>query len=562
MEPLRVFVGWDSREDIAYQVCKQSILDTCSVPVEIIPLKQRELRKKGLYSRTVDKLASTEFTFTRFLVPHLADYKGWALFIDCDFVAKDDIKKLFDQADDQYAVMCAHHDYTPKEGVKMDGKKQTVYPRKNWSSCILFNCEHKENAKLNVSLVNHPNTTGAYLHRFSWLRDNLIGQISHEWNWLVGWYKEPADGHPKMLHYTEGGPWFDDYKDCEYANEYYKIERKLNQKIIDEYRDKTVRPLQLTLPDSKKKLIDNLVKGLIDPDGLYFENNVKQTVKELDDMIRNKKKSGYKVVAIHPGDSFDLDKKQLIYDRLLEAFCHGSDGRLGDFEQELDNNIPLVIRGLGGNSQRAIKHCWETKRNFYALDTGYFGNERSKAKIWHRITKNHLQALKIIDRPTDRLRRHAWKYRKFTPGSKILICPPSNKVMGMFGQPSAEEWTQNVISELKKYTDRPIDIRLKPIRSERISTDTIEDALANDVHCLITYNSIAAAEALINGKPAITLGPNAASSLCGNSLSEVENLPTHDRETMTAFMAHLSYCQFTYNEMMDGTAWRILNEDV
>ena len=559
MQPLKIFVGYDPREDIAFQVCKQSILDTASVPVEIIPLKQRTLRKQRLYTRPVDPLASTEFTFTRFLVPHLTDYSGWALFIDCDFVALTDIKELFDQTNDKYAVMCAHHDYTPKEGLKMDGQTQTVYPRKNWSSCVLFNCSHIANTKLNLGLINNKNTTGAYLHRFSWLEDNQIGQISHEWNWLVGWYKEPKDGKPKMLHYTEGGPWFEQYQDCEYANEYYKIERKYQQQLIDKYTSKVTYPTQLTLNDSKKKLVDDLLKVLIDPIGQFYNVNADNVIREIDDMIKNKK--GYKVVAIHPGDAFDLDKKHLSYDRLLEGFCSGAHGRLGDFDQELDTSIPLVIRGLGGNSQKAINHCWDTGRNFYAIDTGYFGNERSKAKIWHRITKNNLQQLEIIERPTDRLSKHSWKYKKFIPGNKILICPPSDKVMKIFGQPPAEVWTEHVLTELKKYTDRPIEIRMKPIRSERISTDTIEDALADDVHCLITYNSIAAVEALVNGKPAITLGPNAASSLAGNDLSQVENLPVHDKDTMTAFMAHLSYCQFTHQEMLDGTAWRMLNGD-
>ena len=123
-EPLKIFVGWDSREDIAYQSCKQSIIDTASVGVDIVPLKQKILRREEVYWRKKDKLASTEFTFTRFLVPELQEFDGWALFIDCDFIALDDVKKLFDQADDKYAVMCAKHDYTPKQGTKMDGKKQ------------------------------------------------------------------------------------------------------------------------------------------------------------------------------------------------------------------------------------------------------------------------------------------------------------------------------------------------------------------------------------------------------------------------------------------------------
>jgi lipopolysaccharide biosynthesis glycosyltransferase len=225
INPLKIFVGWDSREDIAYQVCKQSILDHASVPVEVIPLKQKILRKQGTYWRDVDKLASTEFTFTRFLIPELMGFNGWALFIDCDFVFLDDIKNLFDQVNDTYAVMCAHHDYTPKEGTKMDGQQQTIYPRKNWSSMMLINCGHVSNKKLNRELVNNSRVTGAYLHRFSWLNDSEIGQISHEWNWLVGWYKQSVNGEPKALHYTEGGPWFKEYKDCEYASEWYNAER-------------------------------------------------------------------------------------------------------------------------------------------------------------------------------------------------------------------------------------------------------------------------------------------------------------------------------------------------
>lgn len=214
---MKVFVGWDSREDIAYQVCKHSIISR-NPDVEVIPIKQDEIRKRGLYTRPIDKLASTEFTFTRFLIPELCNYDGWALFIDCDIILTTDISELFAQADDKYAVMCVHHDYTPKEGVKMDGQKQTVYPRKNWSSVMLINCGHPDNRSITADVVNNPELTGAYFHRFSWLDDTKIGEISHEWNWLVGVYSEPADGSPKLIHYTEGGPWFDNYADCEYAD--------------------------------------------------------------------------------------------------------------------------------------------------------------------------------------------------------------------------------------------------------------------------------------------------------------------------------------------------------
>src|SRR6056300_44357 len=210
---MKVFVGWDSREDIAYQVCKHSILSK-QPDAEVLPLKQNELREQGLYWRDVDKLASTEFTFTRFLIPELAHYQGWALFMDSDMILTTDIQELFDQADDKYAVMCVQHDYTPKEGTKMDGQVQTVYPRKNWSSVVLWNCGHPSNKVVTTDLVNDEKTTGKYLHRFSWLKDEEIGELDHTWNYLVGVYNDIKK--PNLIHYTEGGPWFENYRNCEF----------------------------------------------------------------------------------------------------------------------------------------------------------------------------------------------------------------------------------------------------------------------------------------------------------------------------------------------------------
>ena len=155
----KIYVGWDSREDIAYQVCEHSILNR-SKTTDVIPLKQSDLRDSGTYTREKDKLGSTEFTFTRFLVPHLQDYKGWALFCDCDMVFLIDAKEIFDQALAKYAVMCVQHDYNVKEGTKMDNQLQLPYPRKNWSSVVLFNCGHPSNKKLTKELINNPSTTG------------------------------------------------------------------------------------------------------------------------------------------------------------------------------------------------------------------------------------------------------------------------------------------------------------------------------------------------------------------------------------------------------------------
>ena len=217
---MKVFVGYDTREDMAYQVCKHSIIAR-NKDVDVRPLKQQELRDAGWYWRDEDKLASTEFTFTRFLVPELANFKGWAVFMDCDMILTTDIAELFAQADDKYAVMCVQHDYTPKEGIKMDGQKQTIYPRKNWSSVVLWNCGHPSNRVVDQDMVNEKELNGAYFHRFSWLLDDEIGELDHTWNYLVGVYDDIET--PNLIHYTEGGPWFENYRDCEF-NELWKQE--------------------------------------------------------------------------------------------------------------------------------------------------------------------------------------------------------------------------------------------------------------------------------------------------------------------------------------------------
>ena len=216
--PLRVFVGWDSREDIAWQVCRTSLLRNASAPVEVMPLRQARLRTAGLYGKPADPLASTEFTYTRFLVPHVAGYRGWALFCDCDFIWLGDVARLFALADDRYAILCVHHDHRPPETVKMDGAVQTLYPRKNWSSMVLYNCGHPANRSLTPAVVDREG--GAFLHRFQWLDDALIGAVPETWNWLEGWNRKPADGRPDVVHYTRGGPWFPNWQDVDYAAEW------------------------------------------------------------------------------------------------------------------------------------------------------------------------------------------------------------------------------------------------------------------------------------------------------------------------------------------------------
>ena len=218
MDKLRIFIGWDSREDIAYQVARRSLLRHATVPVEVIPIKLNDLVAQGLYTRAVDPLASTEFTYSRFLTPHLAGYQGWAVFVDCDFLFFGDVAKLSAYMNPAHAVACVHHDYTPKEATKMDGVVQTSYPRKNWSSFMLFNCAHPSTQALTVDRVN--SETGAYLHRMQWAADDEIGEIPQSWNWLEGWYDKPELGKPDAVHYTRGGPWFEAWQDVDYADDW------------------------------------------------------------------------------------------------------------------------------------------------------------------------------------------------------------------------------------------------------------------------------------------------------------------------------------------------------
>ncbi len=218
MTVLKIYIGYDSKEDIAYRVCKHSLLKRSNNNIKVYSLKLQELIAKELYFRSIDPLASTEFTYSRFLVPALTNYQGWAIFCDCDFIFLEDISKILENLDNNKAVYCVQHDYTPKEKHKMDGQKQTIYPRKNWSSFILYNCEHPSNKRLTVDLVN--SESGSYLHQFKWLQDNEIGSLDERWNWLEGWTSQHNNQTPFAVHYTRGGPWFDEWQDVEFAKEW------------------------------------------------------------------------------------------------------------------------------------------------------------------------------------------------------------------------------------------------------------------------------------------------------------------------------------------------------
>ena len=214
-DPLKIFIGYDSREDIAWDVARHSLLRHARGPVQVYPLKQSTLREVGLYTRPVDQSAATEFSLTRFLTPYLAAHDGWSIFCDCDFLFTGDICAVLDGLDQSKAVHVVQHDYVPSQVVKMDGKAQTTYPRKNWSSFILFNGRHESVKALAPAVVN--SQSPAFLHRLQWVDDADIGGLPLAWNFLEGEYPKP-DETPKVIHFTNGGPWFENWQNVDYAD--------------------------------------------------------------------------------------------------------------------------------------------------------------------------------------------------------------------------------------------------------------------------------------------------------------------------------------------------------
>jgi hypothetical protein len=211
---LQVYIGYDPREEVAFHTLEHSIMERCSAPLSITPLDKRKLLH--LYKRPRGPTESTEFALTRFLVPLLSEFHGWSLFMDCDMLCRTDIAELFAQtaAQPDKAVLVCKHDYVPRATPKFLNQVQTVYPRKNWSSLVLFNNERCR--ALSAEYVNR--ATGLELHRFAWMEDRLIGSLPLEWNWLVAEYPHRADA--KIVHFTRGGPWFPEYADCDYADEW------------------------------------------------------------------------------------------------------------------------------------------------------------------------------------------------------------------------------------------------------------------------------------------------------------------------------------------------------
>ena len=218
-EVIKIVVGFDQRESVAYHTFVQSIIEKSSLPVSFIPLAINTL--KGYEEKHEDR--SNDFVYSRFLTPYLNDFKGWAIFADGDMICQVDIKELWDLRDESKAVQVVKHNYKTKAKKKYLGNKNENYPKKNWSSLILWNCSHPKNKNLTPNLIS--NQSGKYLHRFSWLDEEDIGELNPEWNWLAIEY--PKNNKAKIIHYTLGTPCFKNYKNTDFSKIWYEKYNKI-----------------------------------------------------------------------------------------------------------------------------------------------------------------------------------------------------------------------------------------------------------------------------------------------------------------------------------------------
>jgi len=222
---INLFIGYDPREAIAFYVFCQSVLQNTTVPVKINPLALSQLKE---FNETHQD-RSNDFIYSRFLTPYLSNFKGWAVFADGDMICQGDLKELIEMADPSKALMVVKHNYETKASKKYLGNVNENYPRKNWSSVILWNCEHPKHKILTPTFISKQ--TGKYLHRFSWLEDDEIGELPIEWNWLATEYDRNEKA--KLIHFTLGTPCFKDYQNSDMAEIWYHYYQN-TQKGFDE----------------------------------------------------------------------------------------------------------------------------------------------------------------------------------------------------------------------------------------------------------------------------------------------------------------------------------------
>lgn len=246
-------------------------------------------------------------------------------------------------------------------------------------------------------------------------------------------------------------------------------------------------------------------------------------------------------------------------DVYVNMFAHGAKLPIQDYNSNFGNE-PILIRSMG--KRKLIQECWENNHTFYYMDSGYVGNYKSSSnpqgwKVWHRIVKNNVQHTEIIDRPDDRWKRLNYPIENRKQGRHILLVTPSEKPCLFYGI-DRDSWVKETIVTIKKYTGRPIVIRDKQPRQQRITKSIFDDLL--DCHALVTYQSIAAVESVLFGVPAFTLAPTAADPVCDKDISTIETPTIQDRDKIYKWACHLAYGQYHIDEFKNGNAYRILKE--
>ncbi len=258
-----------------------------------------------------------------------------------------------------------------------------------------------------------------------------------------------------------------------------------------------------------------------------------------------------------------MDDENITWEKL---FVNGTNGEVSMDMNDLSR--PTIFRGVV--KRKYIQKCWQENKDFFYMDTGYFGNFISPAnptgkKMWHRIVKNQLQNISIGNYPADRwenlvkgdprLKWTGWK----TNGKKILVVLPNRKACHFYGF-DLEPWLTSTVETIKKHTDMPIEIREKGSRSYRGTVYTIYDAFDSGVFATVAFNSIAAMESIAYGIPAFVSVPCAASPLASTDLTQIANPYYPDPELIQQHCRGLAYSQFTGQEMENGTAWKILKK--
>ena len=304
------------------------------------------------------------------------------------------------------------------------------------------------------------------------------------------------------------------------------------------------------LPPEVREIFYDIIRYRADPAGDYYGMNfdtITAKIRALDTQ------------AVHAIDSeYRYERKGYMYDPILESFIRGCGGQITTWTKTETTSTPIVLRGI--TKRKEMNLCRARGKDFYYIDTGYFGN--GKKKLYHRITKNDVQNFgPVIERPADRFERTGVQLKKVrADGSKILLAPPSQKLLNLYDI-DLETWLEQTLAEIGAHTDREVVIRRKQGRNIRVNDNTMEMALDQDIYCLITYSSIAAGEAILHGKPAITLGPNAAAAVCSTSIASIEKIHCLENlaRWLTALFTSVQWPTFAITKTQERlNVWKVL----